>query len=121
MDRFRGGHDDIYTGLNLDGRRWSRPSNGKWLSQDPSDFSSRDTDLSPIVANDPTDAIDPSGLAGMTARQLYFYYWQNPYEMGPVMGLVQRPAVYVAVTASVGAMAVAVAQIAATMTAVNAI
>ncbi|HEX5245167.1 MAG TPA: RHS repeat-associated core domain-containing protein, partial [Tepidisphaeraceae bacterium] len=60
---FGGSHEDIYTSLNLNGRRWDDPATAKWLSQDPSDFSAGDPDLSRVVLNDPTNLIDPSGLA----------------------------------------------------------
>ena len=42
---FAGGHDDVYTGLTQDGRRWYDPSTGKWLSQDPIGFAGHDADL----------------------------------------------------------------------------
>jgi hypothetical protein len=40
------------------------PTIGRWIQEDPSRFSAGDSNLDRYVNNDPTDATDPSGLAG---------------------------------------------------------
>ena len=39
------------------------PSIGRWFTEDPIEFEGGDADLYRYVGNDPTNAIDPSGLA----------------------------------------------------------
>ncbi|HQU42897.1 MAG: hypothetical protein B7Z73_02465, partial [Planctomycetia bacterium 21-64-5] len=59
---FGGAHVSAATALVLDGLRWLDPATGRWLSNDPIGFRSGETDLSRAVGNDPTNAIDPTGL-----------------------------------------------------------
>lgn len=59
---FGGGHISTATGLVNDGYRWLDPATGHWLSNDPIDFGSGETNLARYAGNDPANAIDPSGL-----------------------------------------------------------
>jgi RHS repeat-associated protein len=63
-DRFKyaGMQSDAAIGLYYDNARWYDPTSGRFVSQDPSGFSAGDADLYRYVGNDPTNAIDPSGL-----------------------------------------------------------
>jgi RHS repeat-associated protein len=78
---FTGGAYDSLTGTYLDGAREDKPSNGRWLSEDPSGLGP-DTNPYRDVGNDPANAIDPSGLHSVTDparlkeidRQLADYY-----------------------------------------------
>jgi RHS repeat-associated protein len=42
--------------------RWYDPAVGRWLSQDPISFAAGDANLYRYVGNQPTNAVDPSGL-----------------------------------------------------------
>jgi RHS repeat-associated protein len=44
------------------GWRWYNPATGTWTSVDPEGFAAGQANLSQYVANDPTNATDPSGL-----------------------------------------------------------
>ena len=54
--------DDI--GLQYNRARWYDPAQGRWLSQDPIGFNAGDANLYRYIGNSPTNATDPSGLAG---------------------------------------------------------
>ena len=47
--------------------RWYDPNVGRWLSEDPSGFTARDTNTYRYVGNEPTARIDPSGLDSITS------------------------------------------------------
>jgi RHS repeat-associated protein len=61
-----------YTGREWDGQaklqynrdRWYDPVTGRWTSRDPLEFEAGDTNLYRYAGNNPTNASDPSGLAG---------------------------------------------------------
>ncbi len=63
-DRFKytGREYDDLTGLYYYRARWYDATTGKFLSEDPLGFAAGDYNLSRYVSNDPTNAIDPSGL-----------------------------------------------------------
>jgi|GEM_PF-1838684 len=54
---------DTETSLQFNRARYYNPSIGRWLIEDPIAFSANDFNLYRYVGNDPTNALDPSGLA----------------------------------------------------------
>jgi RHS repeat-associated protein len=60
---YTGAWSDSNTGLQLNGRRWYDPKQGRWISEDPIGFAGGLSNLYGYVANDPTNGTDPSGLA----------------------------------------------------------
>jgi len=54
------------TGLNLAVHRAQDPAAGRWLSEDPIGFAAGDANLYRYVGNSAANAIDPSGLDGMS-------------------------------------------------------
>ncbi len=52
---------EVSTALDYTWARWYNPSTGTWLTQDPIGFGGGQANLYQYVANDPTNAIDPSG------------------------------------------------------------
>ena len=58
---FAGGLYDPDTGLVRFGARDYDPETGRWTAKDPILFAGRDTNVYAYVANDPVNAIDPSG------------------------------------------------------------
>jgi len=64
---FAGGLHDRDTGLVLFGLRNYDPETGRWTSRDPIGLAGGDTDLYAYCANDPVNAVDPSGLCGISA------------------------------------------------------
>ncbi len=57
---FQGGYLDSNLALYRFGARWYDPGSGSWISKDPLGLGP-DTDPYRFVANDPTNAMDPSG------------------------------------------------------------
>lgn len=62
---YAGGMPDAATQLVNFRERWLDPSSAVWLAVDPLGYYAGDTNLSRYVGNDPANAIDPSGLAGV--------------------------------------------------------
>ena len=60
-----------YTGLYAAGPRQENPLTAKWIQFDPSGFSAGDYDLTRAMGNDPTNAIDPSGLRAIHSDPSY--------------------------------------------------
>jgi RHS repeat-associated protein len=58
---------DPDTGLQYNRARWYQPSTGDWISEDPSGFGAGDPNLDRYVGNNPTNAVDPMGLAPLFA------------------------------------------------------
>ncbi len=54
---------DEESGTQLHDRRLYDPATGRWTSEDPIGFSAGDTNLYRNVGNEPTNYVDPSGLA----------------------------------------------------------
>jgi RHS repeat-associated protein len=61
---YTGRERDEYTGLQYNLARWYDPATGRWTSRDPLEFEAGDTNLYRYAGNNPTNASDPSGLAG---------------------------------------------------------
>src|SRR5487761_1540978 len=61
---YAGGHVDPNTGLVMFYHRPYEPATGHWLTPDPEGFAAGDHNLERYAGNQPTDEIDPSGLAG---------------------------------------------------------
>ena len=53
---------DADVGLQYNWHRWYDPTDGRWISTDPEEFSAGDSNLSRYVGNSPTITSDPSGL-----------------------------------------------------------
>ncbi|OYV88257.1 MAG: hypothetical protein B7Z73_08875, partial [Planctomycetia bacterium 21-64-5] len=76
---FAGGHVSAATGLENEGERWLNLPDGDWLNQDPSGFDGGDGNLSRDVGNDPTNAIDPTGLFGVVQWSSSQGGWMTMY------------------------------------------
>jgi RHS repeat-associated protein len=63
---FTGRPFDDSTNLQNNLHRWYDPSMGQWISEDPIEFASRETNLRRTVHNEPTRRRDPSGLDGFS-------------------------------------------------------
>jgi RHS repeat-associated protein len=63
---YAGGLYDHETGLTRFGARDYDPKIGRWLAKDPIGFAGGDASLYSYVGQDPTNAIDPTGLATLT-------------------------------------------------------
>jgi RHS repeat-associated protein len=61
---YTGREYDSETGLYFYRARYYDPNTGGFISEDPIGFASEDTNIYRYVGNSPTNAIDPSGLAG---------------------------------------------------------
>jgi len=63
-DRFKyaGMQYDAATGLDFDRARWYDPASGRFISLDPIQFNSGDTNLFQYTRNEPTDFVDTTGL-----------------------------------------------------------
>jgi RHS repeat-associated protein len=59
---YAGGQTDLNTGLVQEVWRWYGPGMGGWMSEDPSRFAGG-INLNEYGGNDPTNLVDPSGLA----------------------------------------------------------
>ncbi len=59
---FTGQEWDADAGLYYYNARWYDPKTGKFLSPDPSEFDAGDTNLTRMVGNSVTNAVDPTGL-----------------------------------------------------------
>jgi len=59
--KFAGGANDLIAGMNQFNRRYQRPADGNFASEDPLSFGAGDTNLYRYVFNSPTSATDPSG------------------------------------------------------------
>jgi RHS repeat-associated protein len=69
--KFTGREYDGAVGLYYNRARWYGPVVGRFTSQDPKQFGAGDTDLYRYVNNDPSNAIDPTGMdAGAVAITL---------------------------------------------------
>ncbi|HEY7314686.1 MAG TPA: RHS repeat-associated core domain-containing protein, partial [Gemmataceae bacterium] len=62
--KYAAGRTDNATGLVKFGARWYNPATGAWIEQDPSGLGP-DSNPYRYVGNDPTNAIDTSGLIGI--------------------------------------------------------
>jgi RHS repeat-associated protein len=60
--KFTGAEWDKELQLQHNDWRYYSPATGRWISQDPTGFDARDSNLYRYVANDPTNAVDPTGL-----------------------------------------------------------
>jgi len=62
-DRFKyaGGANDSLTGMNQFNRRYQRPADGNFASEDPESFGAGDANLYRYVFNQPLRFVDPSG------------------------------------------------------------
>jgi RHS repeat-associated protein len=58
---YTGAQFDSVTGLVYDNARYYDPTQGRWLSQDPSSFDAGDVNLYRYTGNDPVNATDPTG------------------------------------------------------------
>jgi RHS repeat-associated protein len=68
--KFAGMQYDSTTGLYYDHARYYDAAIGRFVSQDPMGFSAGDTNLYRYVDNEPTDAVDLSGLDLSTRKDL---------------------------------------------------
>jgi RHS repeat-associated protein len=64
--KFDSGEYSPVTGLYHFGARYYGPAIGRFVSQDPLGFIAGDTNLGRYVGNDPTNDLDPLGLADLT-------------------------------------------------------
>jgi RHS repeat-associated protein len=64
---YAGGQTDLNTGLVQQRGRWYGPAMGRWMSEDPSGFGGG-INLYGYVGNDPTNLVDPSGLAPIKCK-----------------------------------------------------
>jgi RHS repeat-associated protein len=64
--KFTARYTDATTGFQWNLHRWYVPSIGRWASEDPIGFAAGDPNLARYVGNEPTNAIDPSGLLDPT-------------------------------------------------------
>jgi RHS repeat-associated protein len=73
------------TGLQYNLNRWYDPIVGGWISQDPIGFKSGTTKLDVYCGNNPTNFIDPSGLADGYGHYFYKDYigWWWPWGSSP--------------------------------------
>jgi RHS repeat-associated protein len=69
-DRYKyvGREFDSVTGLYDERARYYAPGTGSWTTADPLGFAAGDPNLYRYVGNDPTDMMDPSGLAPVTLK-----------------------------------------------------
>ena len=65
--KFAGMEYDSTTGQYYDRARFYDPATGRFVSQDPAGFAAGDANLYRYVGNDPTNEVDPSGLAPLPA------------------------------------------------------
>jgi RHS repeat-associated protein len=61
---------DSMTGDYQFGARYYTPADGRWGSEDPAGFAGGDADLYRYAFNDPTNLVDPSGLASIRRTEL---------------------------------------------------
>ena len=67
---YTGREFDPATGLQYNRNRWYDSASGRWISEDPSGFAGGDYNLYRYVGNNPTNATDPSGMAGERPNQI---------------------------------------------------
>jgi len=72
---FAGMAEDAALDLDYDWARFYAPSDGRFINQDPMQFAAGVSNLYCYVGNDPTNAIDPSGL-----RKLFGQEWVWPWD-----------------------------------------
>jgi RHS repeat-associated protein len=65
---YTGAWSDTNTGLVRDQRRWYDPLQGRWITQDPIGFAGGLSNLYGYVGNNPTNELDPTGLAWFWER-----------------------------------------------------
>ena len=80
---------DPVTGLNYDSARFYDAALGRFLTQDPSGFSSGDANLYQYVANDPVSLTDPTGLCPQTDNEDEQLIPADGNLEGPVNGQLQ--------------------------------
>jgi RHS repeat-associated protein len=59
---YTGRYFDEDTGIQKNGERWYDPEIGRWISEDPIQTRSGDTNFNRYVGNSPTNFVDPTGL-----------------------------------------------------------
>jgi len=69
---FQGMRFDEVSGLNSAHERWYSPTLGRWVSNDPIQFTGRDGNLYRFVGNNPINQVDPSGLLPPSERPFPF-------------------------------------------------
>jgi RHS repeat-associated protein len=69
---YTGLFDDHDLGLLFAAKRVYNPTTGRWISEDPMGFAAGDYHLDRYVGNDPTNAMDPSGLQAQAPPFAYF-------------------------------------------------
>jgi RHS repeat-associated protein len=79
---FTGRLYDKPTGLQNNLNRWYDPNVGRWISQDPIDFKSGTTNVCVYCANNPTMAVDPTGLG---PDGWWYYFKSNARYVGSVI------------------------------------
>ncbi|HUY89056.1 MAG TPA: RHS repeat-associated core domain-containing protein [Pirellulales bacterium] len=62
LEGYTGAISDADTGMVSDWHRWYDPAVGRWISEDPMEFSAGDANLSRYVGNGATNYVDPFGL-----------------------------------------------------------
>ena len=69
--KFQGMRWDAVLGLYLDGARDLNPQDNRFSTIDPSLFTAGDADLYRAFGNNPTNIVDPTGLAGWTPKKVW--------------------------------------------------
>jgi RHS repeat-associated protein len=97
--KFAGMRYDAESGMYYDNARWYDPVSGRFVSEDPSGLSARDTMPYNYVNNDSPNVIDPLGLQGTSpdskARDPIAIwleqYWSSPYRLHPLPRSLKKP------------------------------